>query len=200
MPRGRRPGRARTRETIVGTARRMFQEQGFAQTSLRAIAREAEVDPSLVHHYFEGKPALFVEAVLGEGTAFDPQKVVRAAVRDGDPGEIGVRLVRGMVEVWDRPEIRESLRALLLSLGEQSLVVGSVQGAVTEVLEQELVEVLGVDRPDYRAALAFSQVIGLAMTRYVLFADSPLAAAPPEEIAAVVGPTVQGYLTGELPA
>jgi AcrR family transcriptional regulator len=35
-------------------------EQGYAATTIRAVARLAEVDPALIYHYFEDKPALFV--------------------------------------------------------------------------------------------------------------------------------------------
>ena len=58
-PRGRRPGGVDTRQAIVEAARVDFAEQGYDGTSLRGIARRAEVDPALVHHYFGGKPQLF---------------------------------------------------------------------------------------------------------------------------------------------
>ncbi|HET8768799.1 MAG TPA: helix-turn-helix domain-containing protein, partial [Pedococcus sp.] len=51
-PRGRRPGGADTRAGIVAAARAEFAENGYDATSLRAVARRAEVDPALVHHYF----------------------------------------------------------------------------------------------------------------------------------------------------
>jgi AcrR family transcriptional regulator len=62
-PVGRRPGRRDTRAEIVDAARAAFTERGYDGASLRGIAREAGVDPSLVHHYFDGKAALFVAAL-----------------------------------------------------------------------------------------------------------------------------------------
>jgi AcrR family transcriptional regulator len=62
-PVGRRPGRRDTRAEIVDAARAAFAERGYDGASLRGIARDAGVDPSLVHHYFDGKAALFVAAL-----------------------------------------------------------------------------------------------------------------------------------------
>ena len=56
-----------------------------------------------------------------------------------------------------------------------------------------------LDRPGagLRAALVGSQMAGLVLLRYVLGVE-PLASADPETVVAVVGPTVQRYLTGDL--
>ena len=50
-----------------------------------------------------------------------------------------------------------------------------------------------------RATLAGSQLVGLAMIRYV-FRLEPLAGASVDHLVDVVGPTIQHYLTGPLPA
>ncbi|MGC5410475.1 TetR/AcrR family transcriptional regulator, partial [Streptomyces sp. DT225] len=54
----------------------------------------------------------------------------------------------------------------------------------------------GLDIPDatFRAELAASHMVGIAVLRYVLGAE-PLASAPPEKIVAMVAPTLQRYLT-----
>jgi hypothetical protein len=57
---------------------------------------------------------------------------------------------------------------------------------------------LGSDDPELRAALAASQMMGLAVARYVVRLE-PLASADPELVVALVGPTIQHYLTGPLP-
>jgi hypothetical protein len=49
-----------------------------------------------------------------------------------------------------------------------------------------------------RASLAASQMIGLGLARYLLRIE-PLASADPETVVALIGPTVQRYLTGPLP-
>ena len=51
---------------------------------------------------------------------------------------------------------------------------------------------------DLRAELAGSQIIGLAVARYIIGVE-PLASADVETIVAAVGPTIQRYLAGPLP-
>jgi Tetracyclin repressor-like, C-terminal domain len=60
-----------------------------------------------------------------------------------------------------------------------------------------LMELLGSDQPELRAALAISQVIGVGMGRYVLKFDG-LAEARSEDVIDWLGPVLQRYLTGKL--
>jgi hypothetical protein len=55
------------------------------------------------------------------------------------------------------------------------------------------------DRPELRASRVGSQIVGLLMARRVVGLPA-LAQADPELVAACVGPAIQRYLTGELPA
>ena len=52
---------------------------------------------------------------------------------------------------------------------------------------------------EYRAAMVASQMVGLAVTRYVL-ALGPVAEPSPDDLAATIGPTLDRYLTGVLPS
>lgn len=71
----------------------------------------------------------------------------------------------------------------------RELVLGQLVGP--------LVEALGAPDPLLRATLIGSQVIGLAIVRYVI-AVEPLASTPAAELAAAVAPTFQRYLVGDL--
>ena len=63
-PRRRRAETAQdTTERLLAVARRAFAEQGFAATSLDALAAEAGVTRGALHHHFGNKTGLF-EAVL----------------------------------------------------------------------------------------------------------------------------------------
>ncbi len=55
--------RAATEQKILDVARQRFAQAGYEGTSLRAIARDAEIDPSLVVQYFGGKAELFARVV-----------------------------------------------------------------------------------------------------------------------------------------
>src|SRR6516164_4644402 len=60
---GRRPGSSTSRQKILEVARLAFSANGYAETSLRGIAREAGVDPSLIVQLFGSKPSLFAAVV-----------------------------------------------------------------------------------------------------------------------------------------
>jgi hypothetical protein len=56
---------------------------------------------------------------------------------------------------------------------------------------------LGGDRPELRANLVGSQVVGLVMARYIVQIE-PLASAPVVDVVAAIAPTLQRYLMGPL--
>lgn len=51
------------KQELLHTAMRLFIERGFSATSMRDIAREANVTPGLAYHYFDNKQQLFSEAL-----------------------------------------------------------------------------------------------------------------------------------------
>ena len=107
MPRtGRRPGDPATRERIAEAARELFAERGLDATSIRGIAARAEVDPSLVLHYFGSKQALFVAVTK---IPFDLDALA-AIIGDGDTSTIGERMVRFALRAWDDPGSRPAFR------------------------------------------------------------------------------------------
>ena len=59
---GDEPGR---RGQIVRAATAVLARQGYAETSLQDVAREAGVAPGLLHYYFESKQELLLEVVSG---------------------------------------------------------------------------------------------------------------------------------------
>ena len=190
---GRRPGGPDTRVRIVEAARRLFAERGFDQTSIRAIAAEAGVDPALVHHYFGTKQRLFLEAV---DFPIDAVRALEALGVD-DVDHAGDRLVRFALQLWDDADVLPRLLAVLRSAvtdpeaGRMLGVLFAQQGPV------QLVRALGSDQPDLRAELVGTQLVGLAIARHVLRVE-PLASADHETIVDAVGPTMQRYLTGDL--
>ena len=191
--RGRRPGGPDTRATILVAARELFAVQGFAGTSVRAVATAAGVDAALVHHYFGTKDDLFLAALE---LRVDPRTALLPVIEGGVDGA-GERLMRLFVSVWDDEETRLPLLGLvrgILEPGGQQLVR---DGFFRMVLDP-VAAALEVDQPDRRMQLVASQVFGLVVLRYVL-AVEPLASAPAEELVATYAPTLQRYLVGELP-
>jgi AcrR family transcriptional regulator len=190
---GRRAGGADTRGQILDAARQVFGEQGFENASVRKVAGRAGVDPALVHHYFGTKQALFLAAME---LPIDFNALVDR-VMAGPRREMGARLVRQTLELWEDP-------------GTRSLLMGIVRSATTDAVAAEMLRellsrgpVLALTRaggsPDaaLRATLAGSQIVGLAMARYVIGVE-PLASATNDQVVRAIGPTLQRYLAGRL--
>jgi hypothetical protein len=57
--RGRRPGASGTRQAILEAARARFAADGYGGTTIRRVAADAGVDPSLVMQFFRSKELLF---------------------------------------------------------------------------------------------------------------------------------------------
>ena len=193
-PRGRRPGAPDTKAAILVAARHGFAAAGFARTSVRAIAAEAGVDPALVHHYFGTKDELFLAALE---LPVDPRKVLLPAIAAGGIDGAAERMLRAFLSVWDDPEIRVRLtavfRGVLDAEGERLLR----DGFLPVVLEPVGVA-LGIDRPELRMPLVASQIVGLIVLRYIIRVE-PLASLSGDHVVEIYAPTVQRYLTGDLP-
>ncbi|MEO5651814.1 MAG: TetR family transcriptional regulator [Marmoricola sp.] len=191
--RGRRPGAPDTRAEILAAARSSFASKGFASTTIRAIAAQAGVDSALVHHYYGSKDDLFMAALQ---LPVDPRRRLAPVLALGPDGA-GERLIRTFLEVWDDPANQLSFLGLFRSLLEPSAERLLSEGFMPVVLGPVGRE-LGIDRPELRMPLVASQLIGLILTRYV-FGLEPLASMGPDQLVATYGPTLQRFLTGDLP-
>lgn len=187
--RGRRSDGADTRGELLVAASQEFAAHGLDGASLRGIARRADVDPSLVHHYFSSKEELFTESLaLPVDLAGITMEVV-AAGRD-DAAE---HVVRALLMVWGRMDGQGLLRAVVGSVVRSELVRDLVRELVLRRLLVPMTTGLGVDQPERRASLVASQMVGLGMVRYIIRVE-PLASATDEEVVTDVAPTVHRYL------
>jgi AcrR family transcriptional regulator len=190
---GRRPGASGTREAILDAARRAFAEQGYQRATIRGVAELAGVDPALVHHYFGTKQELFVAAVE---LPVNPIEQLMAVLAD-EPDQIGQRIVEVFLSIWDHAADRSPLLALIRSAVGDERAAAMLREFITEEVLGQLARRLGSPDARLRATLVGSQLIGLAMARYIVRVE-PLASAPAAELAAAVGPTLQRYLTGDV--
>lgn len=185
---GRRAGSSGAREQILRAARQQFASQGYDGASIRAIAAAANVDPALVRHYFGNKEHLFIQVV---GLPADPADFVPQLLAQGVDG-LGVRLASLFLEVWDRPD--GPFVALLRSVTTNDQAATMLREFVTRVVLEPLAATLELDQPQLRAALAGSQLVGLAMMRYVVKVE-PIGSMPRDELARFVGPVLQDYFS-----
>lgn len=182
--------------TILVAARDSFAQQGFGATTIRGVAREAGVDPALVHHYFGTKDALFLAALE---LPVDPREVLAQAVaaHGNDPTAAAEPMLRTFLSVWDDPSMQPALLAAVRRLqepgGDRLLREGFLPVVLVPVGRQ-----LGIERPELRMPLAASQIIGLILTRYVMQIE-PIASMDAEQLVAIYVPVLQRYLTGPLP-
>lgn len=186
---GRRPGAGGTREKILAAARFHFSDAGYEGATIRGIAGEAGVDPALVLHYFGSKEGVFVAAVE---FPIDPAEVLPGLLAPGLEG-LGERLVRFFLGAWDSPA-GSPLLGLIRSVVSNERAAALVREFVSQEVLGRIAEAVELDQPQLRASLAASQLIGLAILRYVVKLE-PLASAEPDEVAAWLGPTLQRYLT-----
>ena len=187
--RGRRPGGPDTRAGIIEAARGEFAAKGYDKASLRGIARQAGVDPALVHHYFEGKPQLFAQTL---DIPVNPHDIIDTIIA-GDPTQLGRRIITTFLTVWDPPERRQTFVALTRS----SMTTDEAARVLREFLAREvfgrIARQTGIADPEVRAALAASQVLGMAVMRYILKVPA-LVEASNEEIVERLAPILQTHL------
>jgi AcrR family transcriptional regulator len=178
------------RERILEAARTEFAERGYDKTTVRGIAKVAGVDPALVHHYFGTKDEVFAAAIE---VSFEPALVIPAILGQGAEG-IGERLARYFLGMWENPATRGPLLAIIRSALTHEAAAKVLRGFVLRRLLERIADDLDVPDPKFRAELAASHMIGIVILRYVIKVE-PLASAAPEEIVAMVAPTLQRYLT-----
>lgn len=182
-----------TKAAILAAARDRFAGDGYERATIRAIAADAGIDPAMVMRYYGNKERLFAAAA-----EFDLRLPDLSAVPSS---EVGHRLVAHFLDIWD---VDERLTALLRAATTNPTVVERMQ----EIFAAQLVPVVAALNPDpahpdperaaARAALTASQVLGMALCRYVL-GFPPAVRLSRDEIVAWLGPTVQRYLTAEQP-
>lgn len=189
--RGRRPAGEDTRAAIVEAARAEFAARGFDGATMRGIARVAEVDPRLVHHYFEGKEDLFIAAFEFPAR---PADLVQAVFGPGMDG-VGERLVRFFFAVWDTEPGRETMLGLLRSAATSEQAAGMIRQFVSRAILARASAMLPGHDAELRVEAAVAQMLGVAMIRFVIRVE-PIASCDLEDLVPLLAPTVQRYLEG----
>ena len=190
---GRRPGESRTRTAILNAARASFTENGYDRATIRDVARRADVDPALVHHYFDNKQRLFAATVQ---VPFDPSEII-GRVLDGDPKSLGKRIVQTFLEVWDGQAGHSPMVALIRSATTNPQAAQMIREFLSTEVIGKITHSVQMPQAEVRAALVGSHLMGVALMRYVITVD-PIASASRDELAALIGPALQRYLTGDL--
>lgn len=198
--RGPRGEAGAARASILAAARALFLAGDYQSVSLRAIAREAGVDTSLVSYYFGSKQALYNEAMsLPNG----PHRIVADVCSGTDPDHLGEALVKAFIDAWDGhlglggpdPQMQGVVQALLTQPDAFDMVREFYTDQILAPVVALLAPRFGEEEAGARASLGRSQLLGIFTARYVVGLRS-LANLSASELIAREAPTLQKTLTG----
>ena len=174
-----------TRDRILIAARRLFSEEGFEKTTIRAVGAAAGIHPSMVMRYYGSKDELFAAAAKIDFRMPD-LALVPSANR-------GAALVTHVLERWEGAA-SEELQAILRAAGTHELA----RRRLAEVVEKQAVpaikRILPADRVEERLGLIIIQIAGLVLSRY-LFRHPSVTALDHETIILHLGAAIQVHIT-----
>lgn len=174
---------AETKAVILSAARARFGSVGFQAATIRAIATDAGVDPAMVMRYFGNKEQLFAAAA-----EFSLQLPDFSAA---DRSRLGLLLVGHFLRRWEGGD-----DALVILLRSSATNADAAQ-RMAEIFGTQLLPLVASQVPageaPMRAGLIATQILGLAMCRFVLRLP-PVVEMSPDEVVEWLGPTIQRYL------
>jgi AcrR family transcriptional regulator len=172
-----------TKAVILAAARERFAESGYEAATIRAIAADATIDPSMVMRYFGNKEQLFAAAA-----EFDLRFPDLSGV---PPDELGQALVSHFLARWEEDD---ALVVLLRSATTNAEAAQRMKDIFAAQLLPAILEFVPDDAPR-RASLIATQVLGMALCRFILRLP-PVVAMSRDELVEWLGPTLQRYATG----
>jgi AcrR family transcriptional regulator len=193
---GRPTGHSNQRQAIADSATKLFADKGYERATIRAIASDARVDPALVRHYFGSKSELFA-AVMSPPVN---TRIVFREVAQGPRSEVGARLAVFVVALLEGESTRHFMLGTLRAASTGPEAAGMLRSVLRDQLIEPMAEYLATDTEgerDLRASMVVSQIIGVAMARYVVGIE-PLASATTAQLAETLTPVLQYYLDSPL--
>lgn len=189
--RGPKGGSVDARMDLLAAARQEFGSRGYQATTVRAVAARAGVDPALVSHYFGNKEGLFRAAL-----AIDVEipQLVRSVVT-GAREDIGDRIVRQFFAVYDEPEFRSSVLAVLRTAMTDPATAAMMRAMIQDQAAPILATQARGQDPIKQVMLAMAHLMGVVLARHVV-ALEPLHEADVDELAGDLGPVIQRYFDG----
>lgn len=173
------------REAILSAARARFAADGYDRATVRAIAADAGIDPSMVMRYFGSKKQLF--ALTAEFDLRLPD--LAAAPRD----QAGRVLAAHLLDRW---EADNGLQILLRTATTDDDAAERMRAIFAGQLAPQIATLTGDPATAAtRAGLVATQALGTALCRYVLRLP-PVVAMTPTEVVTWIAPTLQRYLVG----
>jgi len=175
----------RTKAAILRAARDRLAAQGYDRTTIRAVAADAGIDPSMVMRYFGNKAQLFDAALdidlrLPDLTAVLPEELPRM-------------LVRHFLDRWESDPADDALLVLLRSAVTNEHAAARMREIFAAQVAPALATALGRELAAQRAGLVSAQLLGLGLTRYLLRLPA-VTALTPHEIEDALTPAIRATL------
>jgi AcrR family transcriptional regulator len=183
-------GPAATRTAILDAARVRFATDGFTSSTIRKIAADAGVDPSLVMQYFGSKDDLFASVMdLGPNTM---SRISDAFT--GPDDSIGERVTRAFLEVWDGdPVVSQPLQALLRAAIGNAEATVQLRGLIQKRVIDDLSPGLRDGDMATRIEIASSMLVGIVVGRQLVKIEA-LVQQDREALIAYIAPGIQAIL------
>ena len=119
-----------TKAELLAAALKLFARNGYAGTSIRAIAREVGLSESVLYAHFGSKRSIF-EAVLARLGPQSAATVLRNAdqgMLDSDPPGFIRTLAARVMQAWDTPEARQLISVMSHDgLTHDPLLAGAIE-------------------------------------------------------------------------
>jgi AcrR family transcriptional regulator len=179
-----------TRAEILRAAQTRFAADGYHKATIRAIAADADIDPSMVMRYYGNKTKLFAAAIDIDLQLPDLTTIPKR--------RLGKALVAHFLQRWEGDPTDDALLILLRSAATDDFAAERMRTIFRDQLTPALLNLTG-NRAEAaeRAGLISTQMLGLALCRKILRLP-PVAALDHETVVARIGPTIQRYLTTPL--
>ena len=167
----------RTKATILRAARDRFAADGYERTTIRAVAADAAIDPSMVMRYFGSKERLFDAALTIDLRLPDLGAVA--------PQDLARTMLRHFLDRWESDPADDALLVLLRS------AVTNERAALRmhEIFAAQVAPALGAALGPQAAAVApvlTTQLLGLALTRYLIRLPAVTALTPDQLVDALL--------------
>jgi AcrR family transcriptional regulator len=189
-PGGVRTGRSRdaaaTRDALLRAAQTLFGQQGFERTTIREIGEQAGVDATLIGRYFGSKADLYIAAMLAEYAEADSFEY------EGLEQRVDVTVTRS-----DRRGPGPILQAIIRSDTSAEILDAALDRLASRLVAPLVADMRaqGVDRPELRAQVTVSALLGLVLGRSLGWFDE-MRSVPRDEVVALIVEALSA-ITGE---
>jgi len=149
-----------TREKIVATALSLFGQHGYEKTSIRIIAREANISLGLMYNYFKSKEAL-LEEIIEEGLE-EVRKSVFMLSEEQEP------IKKLVTSLFNLIKEKRSYWQVMHSIRMQNMLIQKVSASKETLDNYILTETsrvfkqLGHLQPMHEALILYATIDGIA--------------------------------------